>query len=133
MQVLVHPDQEGAGAGGDASWQPGMRCAAAHAALLHTPALNKPCDFGRCAACTDPAHRERNAALVGLRCAACGGAVPPWQPLRPGLCSLHRLPRGLPGGGACRGCGRRMAPGEQVGRSRPYHHPVSFCRFYFPT
>lgn len=98
---------------------PDMHCAIANAAALHAPATIKPYNLGRCAACTDPAAEQRDAALVGLRCAACGGAVPPWHQMRAGHCSLHRLPSGLAGGGACRGCGRRMPPGEQVGRMFP--------------
>ncbi|KAK9842038.1 hypothetical protein WJX81_005512 [Elliptochloris bilobata] len=72
----------------------------------------------RCAACVDGGAAERDAALVGLRCSDCGGAVPPWCALPAGRCSLHRLPGALPGGGACSSCGRRMRPGEQAATLR---------------
>jgi hypothetical protein len=69
---------------------------------------------GRCGACCDPASAAADAELVGLRCGACGGAVPPGAAAPAGACSLHALPAGLPGGGACVRCGARMPADAQV-------------------
>jgi len=69
---------------------------------------------GRCGACCDPASAAADAELVGLRCGACGSAVPPGAAAPAGACSLHALPAGLPGGGACVRCGARRAAGAQV-------------------
>ena len=86
---------------------------------------------GRCGACCDPGSAAADAELVGLRCGACGGAVPPGAAAPAGACSLHALPAGLPGGGACVRCGAHMpadaqvaAPLHQVGH--PWVHPGQY-------
>ena len=54
-----------------------------------------------CSACCAPDGDRRDAELVGLLCHHCRGPIIPSEGCKEGLCSLAKLPRGLPRAGMC--------------------------------